>query len=124
MPFQQACLWFEPKVRGNVLTAAHFDSMLTGAQLEKVILGANVYAPVCACAFTIPCSSALLRAVVQAVNRTGYKWMLYGDDDTMWFVGGVLDVLKDLDPEMPYIITGKQPFLFLRPPPPPPPGWC
>ncbi len=33
--------------------------------------------------------------------------MLYGDDDTIWFVGGVLDLLKDLDPEMPYIITGR-----------------
>lgn len=82
--------------------------MLTGVYLEEAILGANICSPVCACAFAVPCSPALLCAVVQAVNRTGYKWMLYGDDDTMWFVGGVLDVLKDLDPEMPYIITGKQ----------------
>ncbi|DBA89858.1 TPA: hypothetical protein ACH3X2_004716 [Trebouxia sp. C0005] len=40
-----------------------------------------------------------------AVNGSGYKWMLYGDDDTVWFVGGVLDLLKDLDPDMPYVIT-------------------
>ena len=32
--------------------------------------------------------------------------MLYGDDDTLWFMGGVLDLLKDLDPQMPYVITG------------------
>lgn len=82
--------------------------MLTGVYLEEAILGADVGTSVCTCAFATPCSLALLCAVVQAVNRTGYKWMLYGDDDTMWFVGGVLDVLKDLDPEMPYIITGKQ----------------
>ena len=37
--------------------------------------------------------------------------MLYGDDDTMWFVGGVLDLLKDLDPDMPYVITGGSPRL-------------
>ncbi len=36
--------------------------------------------------------------------------MLYGDDDTLWFVGGVLDLLKDLDPEMPYVITGGSPL--------------
>lgn len=32
--------------------------------------------------------------------------MLYGDDDTLWFTGGVLTLLKDLDPQMPYVITG------------------
>ncbi len=37
--------------------------------------------------------------------------MLYGDDDTLWFVGGVLDLLKDLDPDMPYVITGRSPLL-------------
>ncbi|KAL3145530.1 hypothetical protein ABBQ32_003355 [Trebouxia sp. C0010 RCD-2024] len=41
----------------------------------------------------------------QAVNGTGYKWILYGDDDTLWFTGGVLNLLKDLDPQMPYVIT-------------------
>lgn len=44
---------------------------------------------------------------MQAVNGSGYKWILYGDDDTVWFVGGVLDLVKDLDPEIPYIVTGK-----------------
>ena len=43
---------------------------------------------------------------MQAVNGSKYKWMLYGDDDTLWFTGGVLDLLKDLDPDMPYVITG------------------
>ncbi len=32
--------------------------------------------------------------------------MLYGDDDTMFFVEGVLDLVKDLDPDMPYFVTG------------------
>lgn len=36
-----------------------------------------------------------------------YKWMLYGDDDTLWFVNGVLELARKLNPTMPYIITGK-----------------
>ena len=36
-----------------------------------------------------------------------YKWLLYGDDDTVWFMDGVLDVLSDLDPDTPYFISGK-----------------
>ena len=99
MPSQQAYLHFEPKIR---------DSLLTSAQRNKAVSNASVCAHICACIIVTSCSLALLHVVVQAVNRTGYKWMLYGDDDTIWFVGGVLDVLKDLDPEMPYIITGKQ----------------
>lgn len=35
-----------------------------------------------------------------------YKWMLYGDDDTLFFVDGILDMLKDFDPDMPYFISG------------------
>ena len=35
-----------------------------------------------------------------------YKWLLYGDDDTVWFMDGVLRFLEDLDPEMPYFISG------------------
>ena len=36
-----------------------------------------------------------------------YKWLLYGDDDTVWFMDGVLDVLSDLDPDTPYFISGQ-----------------
>ena len=36
-----------------------------------------------------------------------YKWLLYGDDDTVWFMDGVLDVLSDLDPDTPYFISGE-----------------
>ena len=35
-----------------------------------------------------------------------YKWLLYGDDDTVWFMDGVLDMLADLDPDTPYFISG------------------
>ena len=36
-----------------------------------------------------------------------YKWLLYGDDDTVWFMDGVLKFLEDLDPDMPYFISGQ-----------------
>ena len=34
-----------------------------------------------------------------------YKWMLYGDDDTLFFVDAVLDLLLPYDPELPYAIS-------------------
>ena len=42
-----------------------------------------------------------------------YKWLLYGDDDTVWFVDGVLDLLSNLDPNTPYFITGTPVSCFL-----------
>ena len=29
-----------------------------------------------------------------------------GDDDTIFFVDAAMDLVKDLDPEMPYFLTG------------------
>lgn len=34
-----------------------------------------------------------------------YKWILYGDDDTVFFIDNVLDLVKDLDHNMPYFIS-------------------
>ncbi|DBA97751.1 TPA: hypothetical protein ACH3X3_012628 [Trebouxia sp. C0006] len=34
-----------------------------------------------------------------------YEWMLYGHDDTFFFVDGALDLLQDFDSSLPYIIT-------------------
>ncbi|KAK9816820.1 hypothetical protein WJX72_005362 [[Myrmecia] bisecta] len=34
-----------------------------------------------------------------------YKWLLYGDDDTVWFIDGMMRILENLDPDMPYFIT-------------------
>lgn len=39
-----------------------------------------------------------------------FKWMLYGDDDTFFFVDAVLEAVGGLDPEMPYFLTGKLPI--------------
>ncbi|KAL3145601.1 hypothetical protein ABBQ32_003149 [Trebouxia sp. C0010 RCD-2024] len=34
-----------------------------------------------------------------------YKWMLFGHDDTFFFVNNVLELLQDFDPDLPYVIT-------------------
>ncbi|KAG2483930.1 hypothetical protein HYH03_017251 [Edaphochlamys debaryana] len=40
----------------------------------------------------------------KALGET-YKWMLYGDDDTLFFVENVKTLLRDYDPELPYVIS-------------------
>lgn len=35
-----------------------------------------------------------------------YKWMLYGDDDTQFFLDGALRLAQDFDPNLPWFITG------------------
>ena len=35
-----------------------------------------------------------------------FKWMLFGDDDTIFFVDSVLEFLQDFDPDLPYFISG------------------
>ena len=44
----------------------------------------------------------------QLLKKEGvdYKWMLYGDDDTMWFMSAVVDLLRDYHSELPYFISG------------------
>ncbi len=35
-----------------------------------------------------------------------FKWLLYGDDDTLFFMEGIRKVAQGLDPDMPYALTG------------------
>ena len=35
-----------------------------------------------------------------------FKWLFYTDDDTMFFLDAAINVVKDLDPDMPYFLTG------------------
>ena len=44
-----------------------------------------------------------------------YKWMLYGDDDTQFFLDGALRLAKDFDPDLPWFITGAPFLLCLQP---------
>ena len=41
-----------------------------------------------------------------------YKWMLYGDDDTVFYLDNVLRMVESLDHTMPYFITDH--IWFLR----------
>lgn len=34
-----------------------------------------------------------------------FKWMLYGDDDTVFFIDNALEMLEGLDHNMPYFLT-------------------
>lgn len=35
-----------------------------------------------------------------------FKWLFYGDDDTVFFVDAAIEVVKHLDPSQPYFLTG------------------
>ena len=50
--------------------------------------------------------AALVPFLAHVQLKDTYKWLLYGDDDTVWFLEGVMSMLEDLDPDMPYFITG------------------
>ena len=41
----------------------------------------------------------------KTVAPHSYKWILYGDDDTFWFIDNVLTHLDQLDPNMPYLLS-------------------
>ena len=36
----------------------------------------------------------------------GFKWLFYGDDDTVFFVEPAMNVVRTLDPDLPYFLTG------------------
>lgn len=39
------------------------------------------------------------------MNKTGYKWVLFGSDSTVLFPKAALQLLEDFDADLPYIIT-------------------
>jgi len=49
--------------------------------------------------------AALVPFLAHQTLGDSYKWILYGDDDTLWFVDNVLDLVKDFDHNLPYFIT-------------------
>lgn len=34
-----------------------------------------------------------------------YKWILYGDDDTVFAIDNVINILSNLDPAQPYLLS-------------------
>ncbi|KAK9819548.1 hypothetical protein WJX74_009907 [Apatococcus lobatus] len=49
--------------------------------------------------------AALVPLLAHRALRGQYKWQLYGDDDTIWFVNGALELAQKLDSDMPYMVT-------------------
>ena len=41
---------------------------------------------------------------MQALGKD-YKWLLYGDDDTMFFLDNLVEMLRFFDPQLPYFIS-------------------
>ena len=37
-----------------------------------------------------------------------FKWLFYSDDDTVFFLDAAKNVVKGLDPDMPYFLTGQR----------------
>lgn len=35
-----------------------------------------------------------------------FKWLFYGDDDSVLFLRGAMNIVAGLDPAMPYALTG------------------
>ena len=57
--------------------------------------------------------AALVPYLAHASFGDSYKWLLYGDDDTVWFMESVMRLLQDFDPDLPYFITGWSCFSLL-----------
>jgi hypothetical protein len=38
-------------------------------------------------------------------NNIDYKWILYGDDDTVWFIPGAMEIVANIDPDQPWMLT-------------------
>ena len=39
------------------------------------------------------------------IGPDNFKWMLFGDDDTVFLIDNVLNLLPHLDPSLPYFMT-------------------
>lgn len=35
-----------------------------------------------------------------------FKWLFYGDDDSVLFLQGAMKIVAGLDPDLPYALTG------------------
>ena len=51
------------------------------------------------------------------IGPNNFKWMLFGDDDTVFLIDNVLHLLPHLDPTVPYFMTDHLWY-------PQPPGEC
>ncbi len=73
----------------------------------------------------VSCSSTIITKDPWVFRHFGesYKWLLYGDDDTFFFLDAAMQVLQHLDPEMPYFLTGEALLIACHPAHDPFPTW-
>lgn len=82
--------------------------------LPDAALSCNIIVPQNLSAINSHIPFNITRVLTQAFEGE-YEWILYGHDDTLFFVEGTLDLLQDFDPSLPYIITGTMPALPRQP---------
>ena len=70
---------------------------LCGTAMSAVIIKQG------ACVYGRAGVTPFLAAHLHGYNN--FKWMLYGDDDTVFFIDNALDMLEGLDHNMPYFLT-------------------
>ena len=54
---------------------------------------------------SLRCFCGLKRQPGMTAGDTDYKWILYGDDDTVFFVDNVISLVSGLDYRKPYFIS-------------------
>ena len=47
----------------------------------------------------------LMRVLIRHYGDS-FKWLFYGDDDSVLFLRGAMNIVAGLDPDMPYALTG------------------
>lgn len=87
-----------------------YSNWLSNATLTWCAMVAILCCTMLCHASAMLCHAALCCALMSSFTvqafKGDYKWILYGDDDTFFFVDGVLELLQDFDPSLPYFITG------------------
>lgn len=64
------------------------------------------YDYVCSKCMHIACRATVTPFLANmTVGANNFKWMLFGDDDTVFVLDNVLRMLEHLDPNLPYFIT-------------------
>lgn len=60
--------------------------------------------------------AAIAPFLAAKVFKGTFKWILYGDDDTLWVVDNLLRYLATLDHDVPYMLSDALWFLNRGPP--------
>lgn len=63
-----------------------------------------------------PIRAAIAPFLAAKLFKGTFKWILYGDDDTLWVVDNLLRYLGTLDHTMPYMLSDALWFLNRGPP--------